>query len=87
MINDRSFSFSYERKFNLMAREENDSFQWYKRLEHLNYNGLILHSQNNMVFVPTKDKKKKIKCMKNACFSNIFDNHSQRNEQEKSKKC
>jgi len=61
MINDRSFSFSYERKFNLMAREENDSFQWYKRLEHLNYNGLILHSQNNMVFVPTKDKKKKNK--------------------------
>lgn len=39
-----------KKKIIMMAREENDSYLWHKRLGHLNYNSLKLLYQKKMVY-------------------------------------
>jgi transposase InsO family protein len=52
MTSNRSFplSLNYEKNFSMMAREDNDSCLWHKRLGHLNYNSLKLLYQKKMVY-------------------------------------
>ncbi|XP_058722251.1 uncharacterized protein LOC131594177 [Vicia villosa] len=52
MTSNRSFplSFNYEKNVSMMAREENDSCLWHKRLGHLNYESLKLLYQKKMVY-------------------------------------
>jgi transposase InsO family protein len=52
MTSNRSFplSFNYEKNVSMMAREENDSCLWHRRLGHLNYESLKLLYQKKMVY-------------------------------------
>ncbi|KAK2398761.1 putative mitochondrial protein [Trifolium repens] len=52
MTSNRSFplSLNYEKNFSMMAREDNDSCLWHKKLGHLNYNSLKLLYQKKMVY-------------------------------------